>query len=310
VSIFCGTKIGPMKNKELIAEQRRTTREVKDDRKIICKECGKAVGVKGFPTHVKKLHKIEFKYYVQLNLKDFEQYGWRSCCVCKRGVGKMTNEGQESVTCSKDCFRQFRKDYLRENGNGWEGKEHTEDSRRKISENNKQYYSQHQHPWKNRKHTDETCKKMSELAKERASQPDYVNPMQGKIHTPESIAKICKDRVGSSLEVLTRSVLDEAGFPYTHQFFIIFNGRSYSFDFKLKDLPIVIEVDGDYWHGGSGVKKHFFDVDRIKKVDREKENVAKSRNYHLVRVWESELKNDPQLLLERIRNARIKSNTG
>ncbi len=169
-----------------------------------------------------------------------------------------------------------------------------------MSAGQKLHWANHIHPWTGRSHTEETKQKLSELAKQRSAAPGYVNPMQGKTHTPEAIAKICKDRVGSSLEVRVAEILLENGYDFYHQFFVNHNGKCHSYDFKLKDLPILVEADGNYWHGGPGLAKHFIHVDDVIKNDREKDQIANTYGYGIIHVWESEIYSNPQILLDKI----------
>jgi very-short-patch-repair endonuclease len=72
------------------------------------------------------------------------------------------------------------------------------------------------------------------------------------------------------------------------------------FDFGCGDTRILIEVDGDYWHGnpnfynedGSGGKRKLNKIQLKKRaVDKEKSEWASSHNFKLIRLWESEIIN-------------------
>jgi len=72
------------------------------------------------------------------------------------------------------------------------------------------------------------------------------------------------------------------------------------FDFGCKDARILIEVDGDYWHGnpdfynedGSDGKRKLNKIQLKKQVvDKEKSEWASSHNFKLIRLWESEIIN-------------------
>jgi very-short-patch-repair endonuclease len=75
---------------------------------------------------------------------------------------------------------------------------------------------------------------------------------------------------------------------------------SYQFDFGIKDKKILIEVDGDYWHGnpkyynkdGSGGLKVLNGVQLAKiSKDEEKMKWATSRGFTVLRIWEDEVNN-------------------
>jgi len=254
-----------------------------DTNQIKCGVCQQIVGIKGFSKHL-KIHNISLESYIDSHFDEFVQYGWVRCKIC--------NKITKGTTCSRKCAGQYKSELYRGRPTWNKGVVMSDDYKQKLSNLRKGKPGT--------PHREDVKERLSKLAIDRAKQPGYKNPMLGKTHTAESIAKICKDRVGSKLELLGRKLLDSAGYVYTHQFFIVYDGRSYSYDFKLKGLPIVIELDGDYWHGGPGVKKHFFDVDRIREVDLKKEEAAKSRGYTLIRVWESDLKLNPNILIDRI----------
>lgn len=83
--------------------------------------------------------------------------------------------------------------------------------------------------------------------------------------------------------------LDKLGIIYERQFEAKDIKRFY--DFKIGN--ILIEVDGDYWHGKDLV---YEDKNRMQKhsewVDEVKNEWAISHGYLLYRVWESDINND------------------
>lgn len=92
------------------------------------------------------------------------------------------------------------------------------------------------------------------------------------------------------------------GYKIRSQWFLHDNDRSvYSYDFCLEDYNILIEVDGDYWHGGPGVDKHWVGVDMTKQTDNIKDQVAKQHNYKIIRLWESEINNNSTIIIDKIR---------
>jgi very-short-patch-repair endonuclease len=72
------------------------------------------------------------------------------------------------------------------------------------------------------------------------------------------------------------------------------------FDFGCKDSRILIEVDGDYWHGNPGFfneegtdgKRQLNEIQKQKiQADIQKDNWALTHNFKLIRVWETEILN-------------------
>jgi very-short-patch-repair endonuclease/predicted nucleic acid-binding Zn ribbon protein len=118
-------------------------------------------------------------------------------------------------------------------------------------------------------------------------------------HTPETIEKIFQKQPMNKLEQFVASILDENNIKYKHQFFIkIKDGICKSYDFKIKDTNILIEIDGDYWHGGPGVEKHFHNIEETKQNDLLKNQIALENGYLLLRFWESDIYNKPEILVE------------
>ena len=77
------------------------------------------------------------------------------------------------------------------------------------------------------------------------------------------------------------------------------------YDIGLKDHAILIEVDGDYWHGN---KKTMTEEQKInwmqmknKQNDLLKDWVAKNKGYKLIRIWESEIKDDKSSVRAKIK---------
>jgi very-short-patch-repair endonuclease len=77
------------------------------------------------------------------------------------------------------------------------------------------------------------------------------------------------------------------------------------FDFYIPCINLLIEVDGDYWHANQE-KYDEEDLNSIQKrnirVDEYKNTLASGRGYELLRVWESELKNDYERIKKMISN--------
>lgn len=74
--------------------------------------------------------------------------------------------------------------------------------------------------------------------------------------------------------------------------------RCFQYDFIIRHRRILIEVQGDYWHGhpdlynedGSNDKKKLNDI-QIKNMNKDKlkEQFAKEKNFKLIYIWESEI---------------------
>ncbi|MBW3545403.1 MAG: DUF559 domain-containing protein [Bacteroidetes bacterium] len=100
-----------------------------------------------------------------------------------------------------------------------------------------------------------------------------------------------------------RDVLNEVNIPFKAQH----NVKGFLFDFYIPDENLLIEVDGDYWHGNP---EKFPDPSSMQRKnrrrDRLKTKVAREQGYRVVRFWESDINANPSdvksQLLEQFKN--------
>lgn len=120
-------------------------------------------------------------------------------------------------------------------------------------------------------------------------------------HTSETIEKIFSKKPMNKLEKFVSSILDENNIKYYYQFFLkTKEGTCKSYDFKIKNTNILIEIDGDYWHGGPGVNKHFYKLEETKQNDLLKNQLALDTGFNLIRIWESDIYNQPNIIIQKI----------
>jgi very-short-patch-repair endonuclease/transposase-like protein len=77
----------------------------------------------------------------------------------------------------------------------------------------------------------------------------------------------------------------------------------YFYDFYIKELNLIIEVDGDYWH--INPKRFKFEdmplhVQQYKEREKEKYAWAIKHNYNVIRFWEDDIKNNPDFIKEEL----------
>jgi very-short-patch-repair endonuclease len=95
------------------------------------------------------------------------------------------------------------------------------------------------------------------------------------------------------------SILKEMGIEYECQ--KILRGKIY--DYFIPSTNTLCEVDGDYYHGNRETYETLNEMQKkISQNDRYKNIIAKGMGYEMFRVWESELKDNRELVKERIRN--------
>lgn len=250
--------------------------------KYTCRFCQKEYGVKGFNSHLWS-HDTNFKDYIKKFIvefpEDFPKYHF--CPICKENI-------TSGNCCSIECISKWKEEHYK-GRNIWDemSNETSLQAKKKIAEKTS-IRMKGNNLWE--KLDEETSKN----AKEKISIATGLrvkgegNPMFGKTHTPEAIQKILTKRPKTSIEEIISKFLDESGIEYYFQFFI--NKEStHSYDFKIKGIPLIIEADGDYWHGGPSLEKHFFKVDECIETDKLKTEVANERGYDVIRFWESEI---------------------
>lgn len=270
--------------------------QIKEDQYIQCYYCNQPIHSKVISVHLKTYHNIAFLDYVKEHLKDFEKMGWCKCFVCGNITKKQGTKHE--TTCSEKCLSEYRKTLIGEKSIRF-GAVLSDETKEKISEKNIEFYSiKENHPF--------FGKKLSSGHKERISKSHIgllvgeKNGMFGKTHTSEAIKKIFLHRRMNKLEKMVADELNKVGILYHFQYFITENGICKSYDFKIKDKPLILEVDGDFWHGNPNTKTHHIHVNKTVINDRLKEEIALKRGIKVIRLWESDIKKDPSIVIRTI----------
>lgn len=93
--------------------------------------------------------------------------------------------------------------------------------------------------------------------------------------------------------------LDKLGVYYERQFKANEIGRYYDF---LVEHEILIEVDGDYYHGKDLVYENMNPMQkRNHKVDEIKNKWANEHKYILLRIWENDINNNPTKVFQELK---------
>jgi very-short-patch-repair endonuclease len=140
------------------------------------------------------------------------------------------------------------------------------------------------------------------------SMSDENHPFYGKkrpehsklMKSPEMLEKIFAKRSATDIEILMAEMLEQIGVEYHSQFFINHGKDTYSYDFKIKGAPILIEVDGDYWHGGPSTDNHVPFVNEVKEKDALKNKVAEENGYKVLRFWGSDIIEKPFWIVQQL----------
>lgn len=114
-------------------------------------------------------------------------------------------------------------------------------------------------------------------------------------------------------EYFAKEFLDKLGVEYVYQFEAKDIKRFY--DFYIPNSNLIIEIDGDFWHGNPekysddelrGHQKH------ARRVDEYKDKWALLHSIPILRIWESDIRKNPKKVMEmlkerlRIQNEKIR----
>jgi very-short-patch-repair endonuclease len=93
----------------------------------------------------------------------------------------------------------------------------------------------------------------------------------------------------SKLEFTFADMLTGLGIEFTHQFEV----DGFDYDFYIPSKKILLEIDGDYWHGNPEKFTELNNMQRKNKgLDKLKTKHAADRNYQLHRFWENDIVNN------------------
>ena len=106
---------------------------------------------------------------------------------------------------------------------------------------------------------------------------------------------------GTLPERIMAQLLDDLGIEYEREKPI---GRFYV-DFFLAKGNICIEADGDYWHGNKESDRYTGAPIQITAIERDNRKAGRIHNegYRLLRFWESDIKNNLELVSQAIQEA-------
>jgi very-short-patch-repair endonuclease len=280
---------------------------------IKCQLCQQEMSFGRIKSHIKARHKeITVDQYIKQYWSTLPLH--KPCEVCKENIV------YKYKTCSKECHSTLISDQLKDKPKpkGFMSKEHIEkisqshlgkiiskETGNKISKSSKGISRNklRSSPMLGKKHSKSTIDKMSISAKISFDNGERPSIAQiGVKRSVETIEKIFKHRKINKLEKFVSYILDQNNIEYTNQFFIkTKEGICKSYDFKINNQNILLEIDGDYWHGGPSLNKYFYKLEEVKQNDLVKDQLAKDNNFILLRFWESDIYNQPNIIIDKIK---------
>ena len=110
----------------------------------------------------------------------------------------------------------------------------------------------------------------------------------------------------TDIEKMFEVILEELEIPFQCKFRIYdkdkVNFWFREYDFLILNTNILIEVDGDYWHGNQNIFEELTEFQKSIQINDEiKENFAKNKGYNVIRFWGSDIKKNSQEIKNRIK---------
>jgi len=134
--------------------------------------------------------------------------------------------------------------------------------------------------------------KLRRISKEKNKKKNHLKKRKKKEKKGLGLGKDTKP------ELKMKNFLNSLNIPFEHQFCL----EEYSFDFRIIDTNILIEVDGDYWHGNpKKFQKLNNRQERNKQRDLIKNKVAEDNGFILLRFWEDDILNNGKKVLRELK---------
>jgi|ETNvirnome_6_100_1030635.scaffolds.fasta_scaffold08790_2 very-short-patch-repair endonuclease len=109
-----------------------------------------------------------------------------------------------------------------------------------------------------------------------------------------------KKKKRTAPEKMMMRILDMMGLPYEEEYSIPFANSYRVFDFRIGD-DLLIEVDGDFFHGNSEVVKKYTTMHiKNKQNDIIKNWIARKKGFKLLRFWQSDIQHDEDYVITEI----------
>ena len=203
---------------------------------------------------------------------------------------KKENSLQYCVICNKEfLYKDKRHEYYGTCGDKNCISEHKANKNKNIKENH----------WRNSENSSKIEQKRvkTRVDNDKLLNREYIAWNKGKtnIYSKETIEKIRNATIKqlkegkikkTKIEKKIENYLKEQNIDYTYSF--ILNRRQY--DFCIKKYNILIEADGDYWHGNPEKYKELSEKQQLKQLDDKiKDRIAKENGYTILRFWEKDI---------------------
>jgi hypothetical protein len=255
-----------------------------DKKLYLCQSCGKLGERNGF---FGKKHTEEYKQKVSQE---------------RKGKWKAWNKGiPMSLEARKKLSEYRKKEAWKMTGarNHFYGKSHTLETRYTLSQKAKQWYNNLTEEEKQIRRQKQSEYQKIQIAKDPAKYSEYRR--KAGLCAALSSKKYTRNKI----ETIVENKLKELNL--VPEYGVILGYKQYDFGFKAE--RILLEVQGDYWHGnplffnedGTDGKKKLNSTQKLKKEkDVEKYNFAIDNNFKVYYIWENDILNNNFKVLEEI----------
>jgi very-short-patch-repair endonuclease len=118
------------------------------------------------------------------------------------------------------------------------------------------------------------------------AQPSTIQ--KRRINAANTQMKLAEKGYKSGLEEKAAKLLSEMYIAYKRQYFVNQIEHVYAADFYLPEYHVILETDGDFWHGPSKPEQQELDKIRTKEM--------KDAGYNVFRIWEHDINKFKELL--------------
>lgn len=130
-------------------------------------------------------------------------------------------------------------------------------------------------------------------------------PKVTKKFNPSQKKKRWHPKYGTSKleEDFAKQFLDKLGVKYQYQFEAKDIGRYY--DFYLPEHNLLLEIDGDFWHGNPLIYKEEElrgHQKRAQRVDEHKTKWALMHGIPILHIWENDIRKNPKKVMDMLRD--------
>jgi hypothetical protein len=256
----------------------------------------------------------------------------KECVFCGKTFSikesELGNKKNRGKYCSRKCCDEHKKETYKGDKNPMFGKTISEETRQKKSDIMKKMWDNEDYKNKLKEWRDEYkknnsvwlgCDENSKIKRKKTMIEKYglshnwcgkYGDRQSDKTTLEKYGKLPIEFLQeyrffygkkTDIEILFEGILHEMNIEFQPKYRIYNKNREdfwyREYDFLIKNCNILIEVDGDYWHGNEKIFKELSeDQIKTKENDIKKTEFAKLNGFDVIRFWGDDIKNNKETI--------------